>query len=114
MKMKPSNSTIELLVISIITIVGTFIFAYMSYVIITDSFPESFISIWNTWDTQHYIKIAKHGYSTRIIEDRHLLIVFFPLFPLLTKVFSFVFQNYLLSGLIVSNISYLIAVFLSL
>ncbi len=111
MKMKPSNSTIELLVISLITIVGTFIFAYASYVIITDSYPDSVISIWNTWDTQHYLRIAESGYTSRIIYERHLHIVFFPLFPLLTKIFSFIFQNYLLSGLIVSNISYIIAVF---
>jgi len=111
MKMKPSNSTIELLVISIITIVGTFIFAYVSYVIITDSYPDSVISIWKTWDTQHYLRIAESGYTSRIIYERHLHIVFFPLFPLLTKIFSFIFHNYLLSGLIVSNISYMTAVF---
>jgi len=76
-----------------------------------DRFSDSFISLWSKWDTPHYLKIAKEGYSSSTIGERHLLIVFFPLFPLLTKLFSFIFQNYLLSGLIVSNIAYGFAVF---
>ena len=101
----------ELIVISLVTIVGTFIYAYVSSVLHTDSTPSSIISIWKTWDTQHYIKIATYGYTNRIIDDRNILIAFFPFFPLLIKVFSFVFRDYLLSGLIVSNLSYIAAVY---
>ncbi len=109
MKYKDPNK--ELSVIAIISIIGTFLFAYVAYVLVTDRFPDSFISIWNVWDTPHYLKIAQYGYTTSTVDERHLHIVFFPLFPYLTKVFSFVFRDSLLSGLIVSNISYIIAVF---
>ncbi|MGB2691482.1 MAG: glycosyltransferase family 39 protein, partial [Thermodesulfobacteriota bacterium] len=97
--------------IILISIIGTFIVAYISYVLNRESIPETFISIWNVWDTQHYLNIAKEGYSSSTVGERHLLIAFFPLFPLLTKLFSFVFQNYLLSALIISNIAYGLAVF---
>lgn len=109
MNLKKINT--DVLIISIATIVGTFLFAYVAYVLHRGDIPETFISMWNTWDTQHYIKIATHGYSDRIIDDRNLLIAFFPLFPLLTKIVSYIFQDLLLSGLIVSNISYVIGVF---
>lgn len=109
--MKNKYLNTELLIISIVTIVGTFLLAYVAYVIQRESAPESFISIWNTWDTQHYMNIAKYGYSSSTVNEKHLLIAFFPLFPLLTKIVTFASQNYLLSGLIVSNISYIFAVY---
>lgn len=102
---------IELIVICAVTIIGTFLYAYVSSVLYTDHTPDSFYSIWRTWDTQHYIRIATYGYNNMEIEYGNILIVFFPLFPLLIKLFSFVFQDYLLSGLIVSNISYIVAVY---
>ena len=111
MKIKLSNSTIELLVITFIAIIGTFIYAYVSYVIITDTFPDSAISIWKAWDTQHYLNIAKEGYSNSTLNEKHLLIAFFPLYPIVIKIFSLLFQNYLLSALLVSNIAYIFAVF---
>jgi len=109
--MKYKGPQIDLSVIAIVSIVGTFLFAYVSYVLGLDQFPDSIISIWNTWDTQHYLKIAQYGYSSSTVDERHLLIAFFPLFPLLIKIFSFVFQDYLLSALVVSNIAYIFAVF---
>lgn len=109
--MNKKDPKIDLLLIVIISIIGTFIFAYISYVLNMDRFSDSFISLWSNWDTPHYLKIAKEGYSNSTVGERHLLIAFFPLFPFLTKLFSFIFQNYLLSGLIVSNIAYGFAVF---
>jgi len=94
-----------------ISIVGTFLFGYVAYVTITDSFPDSIISIWNIWDTPHYLKIAKYGYSSSLVEEMYFMIVFFPLYPFLIKVFTFVLQNNLLSALIVSNVAYIFAVF---
>jgi len=105
------DSKSDLFLIVIISVIGTFIFAYISYMLNMERFPESFISLWSKWDTSHYLNIAKEGYSSSTVGERHLLIAFFPLFPFLTKLFSFVFQNYLLSGLIVSNIAYGFAVF---
>ena len=109
--MNNQDSKIELWVIVIVSIVGTFLFAYVSNVMNYDRIPDSIISIWNVWDTTHYLNIAKEGYSSSTVNERHLLIAFFPLYPFLTKIFSFVFQDYLLSGLIVSNLAYIFAVY---
>ena len=109
--MKKQNPKIDLCIIFTICIAGTFVFAYVSYLLNTDKFPDSFISIWNVWDTPHYLNIAGEGYSSSTINERHLLIAFFPLYPLLIKIFSFVFQNYHLSSLLVSNIAYGVATY---
>jgi len=102
---------IDLLIIVLICIAGTLLFAYASYLLNIAKFPDSFISIWNIWDAPHYLNIAGEGYSSSTVNERHLLIAFFPLYPLLIKIFSFVFQNYLLSSLIVSNIAYGVAAY---
>ncbi len=94
----------ELSLIAIISIVGTFLFAYVAYLLVRYSFPDSFISVWNTWDTRHYLKIAQYGYSG-------ITIAFFPLYPFLIKVLTFVLQNYLLSALIISNVAYIFAAY---
>jgi len=109
--MKYKGPDKDLSVIAIISILGTFLFAYVAYVLITDSFPDSFISIWNTWDTHHYLNIAQYGYSSSTVDERHILIAFFPLYPFLIKILALVLQNYLLSALLVSNIAYIFAVF---
>ena len=111
LQMNYKGPQIDLSVIAIVSIIGTFLFAYVSYVLGFDHFPDSFISIWNTWDTPHYLEITQYGYSNSTVNERHLFIVFFPLLPLLTKTFSFLFQDYLLSALIVSNIAYIFAIF---
>jgi Gpi18-like mannosyltransferase len=109
--MNNKGPNIELSVIAMVSIVGTFVFAFVAYVLIVDSFPDSVISIWNTWDTHHYLNIAKEGYSSSMVDEKHLLIVFFPLYPFLIKIFSLVFQDHLLSALLISNIAYIFAVF---
>jgi Gpi18-like mannosyltransferase len=104
MKLNPQVKDLSL--IAVISIVWTFVFAYIAYTIIEGKNPDSAISIWNVWDTQHYLKIAQYGYTSSTVEKRYLLIVFFPLYPYLIKVFALVFKNYLLSALIVSNLAY--------
>ena len=109
MKQRIDDYIIQILVITITTIVGTFILAYFGHVLIQNEFPDSFISMWQIWDTNHYINIATEGYSNSDLEGRHFLIAYFPLYPYLMKFLSYVFQDYLLSGLIISNISYIVA-----
>jgi len=55
------------------------------------------------WDAIWYIKIAIEGYSV----DR--MVVFFPLLPLLIKIFHFIIKDYVWSGLLISNVSRIIA-----
>ncbi len=58
--------------------------------------------IWVRWDGPHYIDIAKFGYQTT--GEPALFIVFYPLYPILIKISSFFFNDYLFSTILVSTI----------
>lgn len=60
-----------------------------------------FLASWAQWDGGHFINIARFGYFG---PQEY---AFFPLFPNLIKLVSiFTFGNYVLAGLLVSNISF--------
>lgn len=61
------------------------------------------LSIWNRWDAPHYLDIARDGYVTE--GEARKWIVFYPLYPLATRLLSYVFQDYLLSALVVSALA---------
>jgi Gpi18-like mannosyltransferase len=69
-----------------------------------DSFYESLqknlISFVVKHDSGIYISIAQDGYSLK-----NLSYGFFPLFPLLIKIVHYVISNYIIAGVIISNIS---------
>jgi Gpi18-like mannosyltransferase len=73
--------------------------------------PSSLLTIWNRWDTAHYLDIAQRGYSNTTAGERYLRIVFFPFYPILIRLFAFVSRDYMLSALIVSNLAYAAAAF---
>ena len=70
------------------------------------------LGIWNQLgtDSQHYLNIAQNGYVAT--GDDRLLIVFFPLYPLLVRGVHFIIDNYLVSGLVVSNLCWVFAAYL--
>lgn len=56
------------------------------------------------FDGVHYLRIAKDGYAYQYTQ------AFFPVYPILIKLVSFAtFGNYLLAGLLISNISFLLS-----
>lgn len=59
----------------------------------------AWISSFANFDGIHYLLIAKNGYSQW--EQ-----AFFPLYPILIKALSFIVSNYLVAGLLISNISF--------
>lgn len=69
------------------------------------------LDIWNpgSFDAQHYLSIAENGYRTE--GDARLLLVFFPFYPLLIRLLGGLVGNYLVSGLIVSNLCFVLAGF---
>ncbi len=109
--MKLNRSLKEIIAIVLITIIGTYFFSYVAYVLIEDKFPESFLSIWQSWDTNHYLDIAQYWYTSSTFDERNLQIVFLPLYPLLTKCFAFIFRDYMFSALLVSNLAYIAAAY---
>ncbi|MDO4572787.1 MAG: hypothetical protein Q4C13_05420 [Clostridia bacterium] len=62
------------------------------------------LGVWNRLgsDSRHYLNIAENWYTNT--GDDRLLIVFMPLYPILVRLFNFIFQDYLASGLFVSNL----------
>jgi len=66
----------------------------------------SWISGFKTWDAQHYLYLAEKGYKQENQSSR-----FYPLYPLLIKTFSLVFDySFLIIGLLLSNIFSAVAV----
>lgn len=109
MRISPPDRDLTLIVL--ISIVWTFGLAFVAYTLLANEYPDSIISIWNVWDTQHYLDIAEYGYTSSTNDERNLQIVFFPLYPYMIKIFSLIFKNYLLSALLVSNLAYAALVF---
>lgn len=64
-----------------------------------------FIYSFASFDGVHYLSIAQNGYA-------QFQQAFFPLYPLVIKIFSYLFgNNYLVAGLVISNVSFLAALF---
>jgi hypothetical protein len=57
------------------------------------------LGIWERFDTLWYVHIAQYGY------DRPASIVFYPLYPFLIRVFSWVLHQWLLGALLVSTVA---------
>jgi hypothetical protein len=64
---------------------------------------HGWLEIWNRWDGQHYIDIARDGYVTQ--GDERNWIVFFPLYPWAVRLLALVLRDYLLSAFAVSALA---------
>jgi len=74
--------------------------------ILSNLSSSQFIWQWANFDGPHYITIAEKGYvGTGLIQ------AFFPLYPLTIRWFSKIFDNYLYSGLIISNLVFVFALY---
>lgn len=67
-------------------------------------FSQLFLAPWYRWDTTHYIRIADEGYAADLQNT-----VWPPLFPALILLAGIVFSPSMLAGLIVSNLSAILA-----
>lgn len=62
---------------------------------------ETLERLWLQWDARHYVEIAQSGYTA--VGEARLLLVFFPLYPLLMRAFSVFFGgDVFMGGLLVS------------
>jgi len=72
------------------------------------AFPHNlFLDGWVRWDSGWYLSIVSHGYS--YLPDQQSNVVFFPLYPLVIKIFNPIFKYPPLTGIIISNICFLIS-----
>jgi hypothetical protein len=68
---------------------------------------QKLLEAWNQWDAANYVKIAQFGYQ--IGHDPHQkynLFAFFPLYPYTTHLLGYVLDNYMLAGIILSNLAF--------
>ncbi len=88
--------------------VAIFIVAYLAKGIFSESQLSfmDYCNSWNLWDAPHYIEIAQQGYANHIEDGQYLMLVFFPLYPILIKFFTLIIQNYIISALLVSFLAY--------
>lgn len=68
---------------------------------------REWLEIWNLWDAPHYLDLAAYGYQNTDPLRRWL--VFYPLYPWLTRLFGWPFNDYLVGAFLVSTIASLIA-----
>lgn len=105
------NKLYEILSVFIITrLLIVFIGSLSRLIIIKDRWfrePSSILDLFFKWDSGWYLTIVHNGYF--YIPGEESNVAFFPLFPVLVKIFSFVFGNPILMGFIISNIALLFA-----
>ncbi len=65
-----------------------------------------YLDFWRCTDSQHYLAIAEDWYIAEGDWDRMVQLVFLPGYPLAVRLVNFVVGNYLLSGLLVSALSF--------
>src|ERR1044072_1122967 len=63
----------------------------------------NWLAIWNRWDAPHYLDIARLGYVSEGVEARW--IVFFPLYPWLVRISTYVLRDGLLGAFFVSGVA---------
>jgi hypothetical protein len=87
-----------------------FYFGAMSYAVLWDKYvtsPHQWFEIWDQWDFGYYQKIAEFGYSRNDGST-----AFYPLFPWLMGLVTYISKSYLAAGLIISGIASIIAAIL--
>ena len=111
MRRENIHPVLKLLGMLALTRVLLFIIAY-AFVTARDGYTGGIferLDIWNpgSFDARHYLSIAENGYQTE--GDARLLLVFFPFYPVLVRLLGGLTGDLLVSGLIVSNLCFVLA-----
>lgn len=93
----------KILIIWYLLILGVAFLGY-NYIPRSGIYSGSFLEMFSNWDGKHFLAIARNGYAP--INQ----VVFFPLYPVLIKVASFVTKDYLLTSLLISIVSSFFAI----
>ncbi len=106
----PINDFVWIGILFLITRLLIYLMGYMGYLMFDGQrvgFFDSFYEIWNRWDSNSYLRIAQNWYTAEG-HDR-VLIVFYPLYPLLIRLLNPLFKNYFVTGVLISNVSMFIS-----
>lgn len=71
---------------------------------------RNLIQMWTNFDGVHYITLAIYGHGVANLSN--LLYAFFPVYPWLVRTFEYVVRNFTGSGVLISNVSFLLSLFL--
>jgi Gpi18-like mannosyltransferase len=97
--------------------IGLFLLAYLSLVFIPaiisppqwQGHPDNlFLDGWSRWDSGWYMAIAEFGYQNTPSEFGQDT-AFFPIYPLLVRLLNVITDDFHVAGILVSNISFLLA-----
>lgn len=69
---------------------------------------SNIFTMWSNFDGLHYLDLAQYGYGYQHKTDMDY--AFFPVYPLAVRTFN-IFGNYLASGLVVSHLSFILALY---
>lgn len=86
-----------------------FIFAVQSVITLRRQY-SGWLEIWNRWDAVHYLFLAENGYVSE--GDGRFAIVFYPLYPWLTRLVAFLTPSYISAAFIVSGLASIAAALL--
>lgn len=68
-----------------------------------------FLDVWGQWDTSWYLSIAQYGYRAEPLDGPFANYAFFPLYPMLARGVGWVIGSAYVGGLVVSNVSLVVA-----
>jgi hypothetical protein len=74
--------------------------------------PTEALRMWSGWDAPHYLAIALYGYGA--VGRHRLFLAFYPLYPWLIRLLTFVTRSALGSALIISNLASIVLAVLML
>ena len=67
---------------------------------------QSILNGYSHWDAKNYMRIAEGGYTYYTENGDYTTLVFFPLYPWLLRLFTLIFKNAVISGIILSSLLY--------
>lgn len=67
---------------------------------------ETLIKTYMQWDANNYLRIAMGGYSFHVENGAYTTLAFFPFYPWVVRIFNTFFNNFTVSGLVVSSLAY--------
>lgn len=108
---RPSLRLVYIIILLVvISRIVLFLIGYMAIVIFheeSSGFLRAMEWMWNKWDAGHLLDIAKHGYVAE--GEMRFFIVFFPFYPLMVRLVTFLTRNYVWAGFLVSHFSLIIS-----
>jgi len=69
--------------------------------------PVTFLTVYKTWDAQHYLYVSENGYSPGNLSN-----AFPPLFPFLIHIVTFLTKSSFISGIVLANIFSIVGIYL--